>query len=64
MDTSEAGQGELNVQVTSMGQSVATDCTQLSDSKWRFTFVPSSALDHLAEVTYNYQKVPGGLRYG
>lgn len=59
VDSSEAGNGELSVQVTAGGQRVNCAANRLDEYLTRFTFCPTVPLDHLAEVSFNYEKVPG-----
>ena len=59
MDSSEAGNGDFNIQVTCEDQVIATQCTEIGQHRYRVVFVPAVCADHVADVTFNYQKIPG-----
>ena len=59
VDSSEAGVGDVNVQVTCEDQVIGTKCTEIGERKHRVVFTSSVCTDHVADVTFNYQMVPG-----
>ncbi len=59
VDTSEAGQGDIDVDVTVNGQPVRMTRNKLDAYRHRFTFVPQNKNDHMANVNFNYDPVPG-----
>ncbi len=59
VDTSQAGQGDIDVEVTCAGQMVRTARTKLDAYRHRFTFVPTARDFHLVNVNFNYDQVPG-----
>ena len=63
MDTSEAGIGDLDVNVSCNGTRVSTSISHLGDDMARFTFLPNMHLDHIVDVAFNYEKVPGELEH-
>jgi len=63
VDTSEAGIGDLDVTVTSSSGHVTVKRQQLDEFRQKFTFVPSLAINHDVNVTFNKQQVPGNWRF-
>ena len=61
VDTSDAGPGDLDIQVMCQNQRVPTNVNQLDESRFRFTFSPEYALDHVADINFNYEKIPGPI---
>ena len=59
VDTSNAGQGDIDVEVSVNGQLTRTTRSKIDGSHHRFTFVPQVKEDHVANVTFNYDPVPG-----
>lgn len=61
VDASEAGSGDLDVEVSCNGQLVRIKREPLGQSQYRYTYVPKQGGEHLIDVQYNYERVPGGL---
>ena len=59
MDTEDAGQGDVDVEVACGGQLLRTQREKLGPSSHRYSFVPIMAADHTIDITFNYEKVPG-----
>ena len=59
VDTSEAGMGEFDIEVSCNGQRVASKRTPLDVHRTRYSFTPSVAMEHTVDIAYNYQKIPG-----
>ena len=62
VDTSEAGVGDLDVQMSCSGQRINPSFTQVGDNCFRFTFTPDAAAPHVADVAFNFEKVPGTIQ--
>ena len=60
MDTAEAGNGDIDVEVACNGQVVPVHRRHLDSFRTRFTFVPTVTMDHTVDVSFNYEKIPGG----
>ena len=59
VDTSRAGQGNIEVHVECSGTEVLTHARQVSANATRYTFVPVMAQVHMATVKLNSDNVPG-----
>jgi len=59
VDTSEAGIGELDVTVTCSSGHVTVKRQNVSEFRQKFTFLPSLAINHDVNVTFNKQQVAG-----
>ena len=59
VDTSQAGQGDINIEVVCNGQQVPAQRMMLDMNNQRYTFVPRVAMNHTLDATFNYEKVPG-----
>lgn len=59
VDTSNAGMGNVDVDVTQGTLGVPVHQQSLSPEKIRFCFVPTSPRDHLINISFNSQPVPG-----
>ena len=59
VDTSQAGMGTLEAAVTCGGASVPVRQAPAGQDKCRFTFVAKSPVDHIIELTFNGDPVPG-----
>lgn len=51
--------GEVEVEVTQGSSSVPVSCQSLSVDQSRFTFIAMSPKDHLINVKFNKQQIPG-----
>ena len=60
MDTTGAGQGDLEVRVVCNGVLVPNRHVQLGDNLYRFIFIPSQAANHAIDIAFNLEKIPGG----
>ncbi len=62
---SQAGEGSLEILVKSLAnsgtllQSLPTHVESLGNAVFAVSFTPESSLDHLIQVTFNDQNVPG-----
>lgn len=60
VDTSKAGQGDLDVHVSCNNVRVPSQLQLLPDgSRYNCSFVPATAQQHSVHVTYNKEPVPG-----
>ncbi|XP_046560615.1 filamin-A-like isoform X1 [Haliotis rubra] len=59
LDASEAGDGNLEIQVTADGESVPNYVRQESDTNFRVSFTPQRASKHHISVCFNGEPVPG-----
>lgn len=59
VDTSQAGMGTLETQVTCGAASVPVRCQQISADKHQYFFVAKSPTDHTIKITFNGDPVPG-----
>ncbi len=59
VNTSEAGQGDIDVEVICNGQLIRTQRIMIDQNNHRYTFVPQTQMDHTLDVSFNYEKVPG-----
>lgn len=59
VDASEAGDGNLEIQVTADGESVPNYVRQESDTNFRVSFTPQRPSKHHISVRFNGEPVPG-----
>ena len=59
VDTSEAGLGDLDIDVICKDTRVATHSQPLGRSHNRYTFVPVLPHNHIVNIKYNFDDVPG-----
>ncbi len=59
VDTSAAGPGDIDVEVVCNGQLIRTNRSKIDVSRHRFTIIPETMADHIVNITFNYDKVPG-----
>ncbi|XP_048246435.1 filamin-C-like isoform X1 [Haliotis rufescens] len=59
LDASEAGDGNLEIQVTADGESVPNYVRQESDTNFRVSFTPQRPSKHHISVRFNGEPVPG-----
>ena len=59
MDASAAGSGDLDVEVSSNGHLVRIKRQPLGQSQYRYTYIPKQGGEHLIDVLYNSERVPG-----
>lgn len=65
MDASNAGSGgDLDVEVRCNGQVVKIRREPLGQSQYRYTYIPKQGGEHLIDVQYNYESVPGKFQIG
>ena len=62
VDASEAGLGDLDVDVMCKDARIPTQSQALGRSHNRYTFIPMSPHNHLINVKYNFDDVPGFYR--
>ena len=63
VDASNAGSGDLDVEVRCNGQVVKIRREPLGQSQYRYTYIPKQGGEHLIDVQYNYESVPGEFRF-
>ena len=59
MDASQAGEGTLELVVTTTKSSVKADVRARSRGLYDVTFVPQEAVAHFVNITFNDEDVPG-----
>ena len=59
VDASEAGLGDMDIDVICKDISVPTQCKPLGRAHNRYTFLPVSPRNHLVNIKYNFDEVPG-----
>ena len=59
VDASAAGSGDLDVEVSSNGHLVRIKRQPLGQSQYRYTYIPKQGGEHLIDVLYNSERVPG-----
>ncbi|XP_059143816.1 filamin-B-like, partial [Physella acuta] len=59
IDTSSAGAGNLDVQITHKGQPVHAECHQIDDGQFNYTFKPLSVGRYEVKATFNGDTIPG-----
>ena len=64
MDTSAAGQGDLDATITHHGQKVHTQREALGDGKFRYTFFPGETGHYEVKATFNNDNIPGNCLVG
>lgn len=69
MDAAKAGAGNLEIFVTSKGETVPNFVRQEGEAKFEVTFTPQTPENHSVTVNFNGDPVPGELnvttfRYG
>ena len=61
VDTTDAGMGDVDVDVTDGAVSIPVRRQALSTHRTRYTFVPRSPRDHLINIHFNSEAIPGEL---
>ncbi|XP_067948102.1 filamin-A-like isoform X2 [Watersipora subatra] len=59
VDASAAGSGDLEAKVSCNGQFVKIRRQPLGQSQYRYTYIPKQEGEHIIDVLYNYEQVPG-----
>ena len=59
VDASKAGEGNLEIVVSNQGQHVPTEVDPLGSAKFSVSFVPEEPFDHIINVSFNKEPVPG-----
>ena len=59
MDASQAGEGKLDISVTSGGAIVHAEITQIGRGKYEVSFVPRDVNPHFVDVQFNDTQVDG-----
>ena len=59
VDTSKAGFGDVDVEVTSGSSRIGTQVKRISDSLYRYSFIPRNTETYTATVTMNGEQIPG-----
>lgn len=62
MDASQAGEGTLELVVTTTKSSVKADVRARSRGLYDVTFVPQEMVPHFVNITFNDEDVPGILK--
>ena len=59
MDASQAGEGTLELVVTTRNQTVRAEVTARARGLYDITFTPQEPVPHLVNITFNEQDVTG-----
>ena len=59
VDSSAAGAGTLEVEVTHRGQAVRTECYKLAEGRHSYTFRPKEVGRYEVRATFNGETIPG-----
>ena len=63
MDASEAGLGDLDIDVICKDTRIPTQSQAIGRAHNRYTFIPMSPHNHLVNIKYNFDDVPGGYAF-
>ena len=61
MDASEAGIGDLDIDVLCKDTRIATQSQPLGRCHNRYTFIPMSPHNHIINIKFNFEDIPGQL---
>jgi len=61
VDASDAGLGDLDIDVICKDARIPTQSQVIGRAHTRYTFIPMSPHNHLVNVKYNFDDVPGTL---
>lgn len=59
VDANQAGEGNLEITVSTQGQTVPTEVHPLGGARFAVTFIPEETFDHIINISFNREPVPG-----
>ncbi|XP_076311299.1 filamin-B-like isoform X3 [Tachypleus tridentatus] len=59
VDASQAGEGNLEIKVIAKGRKIQTQVHPLDSAKFAVSFVPTDPVEHVVNVSFNKESVPG-----
>lgn len=59
VDASQAGEGNLEIVVSSQGQHIPTEVHPLGNATFSVSFLPEEPFDHIINVSFNKEPVKG-----
>ena len=59
MDASQAGEGNLEITISSRGHNIPTQVHPQGNARFAVSFVPIEPADHIISVSFNKESVPG-----
>lgn len=59
VDASRAGEGNLEITISARGRNIPTQVHPQGSARFAVSFVPLEATDHVINITFNKDKVPG-----
>ncbi len=59
VDASRAGEGNLEITISARGRNIPTQVHPQGSARFAVSFVPLEAVDHLINITFNKDSVPG-----
>ena len=59
MDASKAGEGNLEITISARGRNIPTQVHPQGSAKFVVSFVPLEGIDHIINITFNKELVPG-----
>ena len=59
VDASKAGEGNLEITISARGRNIPTQVHPQGSAKFVVSFVPLEGIDHIINITFNKELVPG-----
>ena len=59
VDASKAGEGNLEITISARGRNIPTQVHPQGSARFAVSFVPLEAIDHVINITFNKEPVPG-----
>jgi len=59
VDASKAGEGNLEITISARGRNIPTQVHPQGSARFAVSFVPLEAIDHIINITFNKESVPG-----
>ena len=59
VDASKAGEGNLETTISARGRNIPTQVHPQGSAKFMVSFVPLEGIDHIINITFNKELVPG-----
>ncbi len=59
VDASKAGEGNLEITISARGRNIPTQVHPQGSARFAVSFVPLEAIDHVINITFNKESVPG-----
>ena len=59
VDASKAGEGNLEITISARGRNIPTQVHPQGSAKFMVSFVPLEGIDHIINITFNKELVPG-----